>query len=107
MTLKTIVITLAMIYRKTDVPEPPHGGAMWVVDTVLGKKGGAWSFLGKVLGAFFCITLINSTLTGSRIFQSRNVASLTEVCFVSSCRESTPGFFDGDLEPTRHRSIRI
>ena len=81
MALKTIEITLAMMYRNTDDPENPHGGAMWVVDKVLGKKGGAWSFLGKVLGAFFCITLINSALTGSSMFQSWNVASLTEGYF--------------------------
>ena len=81
MALKTIEITLAMMYRNTDDPENPRGGAMWVVDRVLGNKGGAWSVLGKVLGVFFCITLINSALTGSSMFQSWNVASLTEGYF--------------------------
>ena len=36
MALKTVEITLAMMYRNTDDPENPHGGAMWVVDEVLG-----------------------------------------------------------------------
>lgn len=81
MALKTIEITLAMMYRNTDDPENPHGGAMWVVDKVLGKKGGAWHLLGKILGVFFCVTLINSALTGSSMFQSWNVASLTEGYF--------------------------
>ena len=42
MALKTVEITLAMQYRNTDDPENPHGGAMWVVDKVVGGMGGIW-----------------------------------------------------------------
>ena len=31
MALKTTEVTLAMLYRNTDDPDNPHGGAMWVV----------------------------------------------------------------------------
>lgn len=81
MALKTIEITLAMLYRNTDDPDNPHGGAMWVVDKVLGSKGGHWKLLGKILAVFFCVTLINSALTGACMFQSWNVANLTEGYF--------------------------
>lgn len=81
MALKTIEITLAMIYRNTDDPDNPHGGAMWVVDKVLGSKGGVWKTVARVIALFFCLTLINSALTGSSMFQSWNVANLTESYF--------------------------
>ena len=81
MALKTIEITLAMIYRNTDDPDNPHGGAMWVVDKVLGSKGGVWKTVARIIALFFCLTLINSALTGSSMFQSWNVANLTENYF--------------------------
>ena len=81
MTLKTVEITLAMLYRNTDDPENPHGGAMWVIDQTLGKKGGALGSLGKAMAVFFCLTLLISTFTGGNMFQSWNVADLTNVYF--------------------------
>ncbi|MFQ5505342.1 MAG: alanine/glycine:cation symporter family protein, partial [Planctomycetota bacterium] len=81
MALKTIEITLAMMYRNTDDPENPHGGAMWVVEKVLGSKGGRWKRVARSIGVFFCITLIISSFTGGNMFQSWNVASLTEGYF--------------------------
>ncbi len=81
MALKTVEITLAMIYRNTEDPDNPHGGAMWVVDKALGSKGGIWKTFAKVIATFFCLTLINSALTGSSMFQSWNVANLTENYF--------------------------
>lgn len=81
MALKTVEITLAMIYRNTEDPDNPHGGAMWVVDKALGSKGGIWKTLAKIIATFFCLTLINSALTGSSMFQSWNVANLTENYF--------------------------
>ncbi len=39
MALKTTEVTLAMLYRNTDDPDNPHGGAMWVVS----KGMAAWS----------------------------------------------------------------
>ncbi|MCK4872059.1 MAG: sodium:alanine symporter family protein [Phycisphaerales bacterium] len=77
MALKTVEITLAMMYRNTDDPDNPHGGAMWVVDRVIGGRGGIWKPVGKIIGVFFCLTLIVSTITGGNMFQSWNVASLT------------------------------
>lgn len=81
MSLKTAEITLAMQYRNTDDPENPHGGAMWVVDRVLGSKGGMWKPIAKVIGVFFCITLLISTFTGGNMFQAWSVATLTNGYF--------------------------
>ena len=81
MALKSVEITLAMMYRNTDDPENPHGGAMWVVDKVLGAKGPGWAKAARAIGIFFCITLIISTFTGGNMFQSWSVANLTEGYF--------------------------
>ena len=81
MALKTVEITLAMMYRNMDDPENPHGGAMWVVDSVIGAAGGVWKIVAKVIGVFFCITLIISTFTGGNMFQAWSVATLTEGYF--------------------------
>jgi amino acid carrier protein len=81
MALKTVEITLAMIYRDTTDPDNPSGGAMYVVKQVLAKKGGGWAMLGSIIGGFFCITLIISTITGGNMFQAWNVAGLTEGYF--------------------------
>ncbi len=81
MALKTIEITLAMIYRDTTDPDNPSGGAMHVVKQVLAKKGSGWAVFGSIIGGFFCITLIISTITGGNMFQAWNVAGLTEGYF--------------------------
>ena len=81
MALKTVEITLAMIYRNVDDPENPHGGAMWVVDAVIGGKGGRWVAVARVIGVFFCVTLLISTMTGGNMFQAWSVATLTESYF--------------------------
>ncbi|MBL1217650.1 MAG: amino acid carrier protein [Planctomycetes bacterium] len=81
MALKTVEITLAMIYRNTDDPDNPHGGAMWVIDKALGGRGGAWKSIAKTIGVFFCITLIISAITGGNMFQSWNVANMTSTYF--------------------------
>jgi AGCS family alanine or glycine:cation symporter len=77
MALKAVEITLAMMYRDTSDPENPHGGAMWVVERVLGGKGGGWKVIARTIGVFFCITLIISTITGGNMFQAWSVADLT------------------------------
>lgn len=81
MALKSVEITLAMMYRNTDDPENPHGGAMWVVDKVLGSKGPGWKKVARAIGVFFCITLLISTFTGGNMFQSWSVARLSEGYF--------------------------
>ena len=81
MALKTVEITLAMIYRDTTDPDNPSGGAMHVVKQVLAKKGRGWAMVGSIIGGFFCVTLIISTITGGNMFQAWNVAGLTEAYF--------------------------
>jgi AGCS family alanine or glycine:cation symporter len=77
MALKTVEVSLAMLYRDTDDPDNPHGGAMWVIDRTLGAKGGVFKTLAKILGVTFCVTLVISTITGGNMFQSWNVAALS------------------------------
>ena len=81
MALKSVEITLAMMYRNVDDPENPSGGAMWVVDKVLGSKGGIWVGVAKAIGVFFCITLLISSFTGGNMFQAWSVSELTEGYF--------------------------
>lgn len=77
MALKTVEITLAMLYRNTDDPEDPHGGAMWVIDRTLGAKGGGYRVAAKTIGSVFCITALIMTMAGGNMFQTWNVADLT------------------------------
>lgn len=81
MALKTVEVTLSMMYRNTDDPNNPHGGAMWVIDKALGDKGLALKSIGKLLGCFFAVTCLISTMTGGNMFQVWNVAELTETYF--------------------------
>ncbi|MBW2329561.1 MAG: sodium:alanine symporter family protein [Deltaproteobacteria bacterium] len=77
MALKSVEITLAMLYRNTDDPDDPHGGAMWVIDKTLGAKNGFCSVAAKTIGVIFCITLLIMTMAGGNMFQTWNVADLT------------------------------
>jgi AGCS family alanine or glycine:cation symporter len=77
MALKTVEITLAMLYRNTDDPDDPHGGAMWVIHNTLGAKGGFSLVVAKTLGFTFCITMLIMTMAGGNMFQTWNVADLT------------------------------
>jgi AGCS family alanine or glycine:cation symporter len=77
MAIKSVEITLVMLYRNTKDPDDPHGGAMWVIDEVLGSKGGWAKVLAKSIGVIFCVTLIIMTMTGGNMFQTWNVADLT------------------------------
>ena len=77
MALKTVEITLSMMYRNTDDPDNPHGGAMWVVDKALGAPGGGMKVLARVIGVIFCITCLIMTMAGGNMFQTWNVADLT------------------------------
>ncbi len=81
MAIKTIEVSLAMMYRNTDDPENPHGGAMWVIDKALGSQGGWKSVLAKILGSLFCITLIVASMTGGNMFQAWNSADILNVYF--------------------------
>ena len=77
MALKTVEITLSQMYRNVDDPENPHGGAMWVVEKVVARKGGLWRVFGRAFAAFFCVTLIISAITGGNMFQAWSVADLS------------------------------
>ncbi len=81
MALKTVEITLAMMYRNTDDPKNPSGGAMWVIDKTLGRQGGWKKTVGKLLGGFFCVTLMVSSISGGNMFQAWNVADLSNLYF--------------------------
>ncbi len=81
MALKTTEVTLAMLYRNTDDPDNPHGGAMWVVSKGFAKWNPGLAWLGKLLGGIFCVTLLVSAVTGGNMFQSWNVADITHEYF--------------------------
>jgi AGCS family alanine or glycine:cation symporter len=81
MALKSVEITLAMLYRNIDDPDDPSGGAMWVVEHALGSKGGVWKVVARAFGVFFCITLVIATFTNGNMFQAWSVAELSEGYF--------------------------
>ncbi|PIQ23322.1 sodium:alanine symporter family protein [bacterium (Candidatus Blackallbacteria) CG17_big_fil_post_rev_8_21_14_2_50_48_46] len=81
MAIKTVEVTLALMYRNTDDPQNPHGGAMWVIDKTLGKHDDWRKGLAKALAYFFCITLLISTMTGGNMFQAWNVGEILNVYY--------------------------
>lgn len=81
MALKTVEITLTMMYRNTDDPDDPHGGAMWVIEKTLGARGGGAAVAARVIGTVFSVTLIIMTIAGGNMFQTWNVADLTLTYF--------------------------
>jgi AGCS family alanine or glycine:cation symporter len=81
MALKTVEVTLSMLYRRLDNPDEPSGGPMWVADDGLVQRSERLRPLGRLLGVLFCITLLISTITGGNMFQAWNVAVVTEEYF--------------------------
>lgn len=82
MAIKSVEVTLAMIYRDTSDPDNPHGGAMWVIKRGFGDKvGGIAKPFAWIVGAIFCITLLISTMTGGNMFQVWNVSKITNEYF--------------------------
>lgn len=81
MALKTTEVTLSMLYRRTDKPDEPSGGPMWVALDGLAQRSEKLRPLGKLLGVLFCITLLISTITGGNMFQAWNVGVVTEEYF--------------------------
>jgi len=77
MALTTVEIAQALMFRKTDDPKDPHGGAMWVIERTWGRRGGAARLVARVLAATFAAATIVSTITGGNMFQAWNVADLT------------------------------
>ncbi|MCC6907616.1 MAG: sodium:alanine symporter family protein [Phycisphaerales bacterium] len=82
MAIKSVEVTLAMLYRDTSDPDNPHGGAMWVIKRGFGDRvGGAAKPIAWIIGAIFCVTLLISTVTGGNMFQVWNVANITNQYF--------------------------
>jgi alanine or glycine:cation symporter, AGCS family len=77
MALKTTEVTQALMYRNTDDPENPSGGAMWIASRGFAAMSPRLAFLGKVVAVIFCITLVISGITGGNMFQAWNVADIT------------------------------
>ena len=82
MVIKSVEVTLAMMYRDTADPENPRGGAMWVITRGLAAGSGAVTrgFAGMLAG-LFCVTLLMATMTGGNMFQAWNVAKITNDYF--------------------------
>lgn len=78
MAIKLTEVTLSMLYRNMDDPENPHGGPMWVISRGLKEWKPSLGWLGKTIGAIFCVTLLVSTVTGGNMFQAWNVGELTK-----------------------------
>jgi AGCS family alanine or glycine:cation symporter len=79
MAIKMTEVTLSMIFRNTDDPENPHGGPMYVARDGFRRWG--LGPLGSAIGGIFVVTLLISTITGGNMFQSWNVATVTETYF--------------------------
>jgi AGCS family alanine or glycine:cation symporter len=77
MALKTTEVTQAMLYRNTEDPDNPHGGAMWVASRGFERISPALKPLGVAIAVIFCLTLLVSTITGGNMFQAWNVADIT------------------------------
>ena len=94
MGIKLTEVSLAMLHRDTSDPENPNGGPMWVVDKNIEGKPKPIFFFGKLFGGVFCIALICSTITAGNLFQTWNVAELTESYF------NVPGYVTGMILAT-------
>jgi len=79
MSVKTIEVTLAMMYRNLDDPENPHGGPMWVARKAFAEFG--WVKVGYAVGALYCLATIIGSVTGGNMFQAWNVADVTNTYF--------------------------
>jgi AGCS family alanine or glycine:cation symporter len=89
MGIKLTEVSLAMLHRDTSDPDNPNGGPMWVIDKNIEGKSKPIFFFGKLLGGVFCVALICSTITAGNLFQTWNVAELTESYF------NVPGYVTG------------
>ena len=77
MALKMTEVTQAMLYRNTQDPNNPHGGAMWVCRRGFGDVSSRLKPFGPLVGGIFCVTLLVSTITGGNMFQAWNVADIS------------------------------
>ena len=89
MAIKTIEVTLAMLYRDTSNPDNPHGGTMYVCRDGLKALSPKLAGMGAVAGALFAIALVLFGLTGGNMFQAWNAAELARSYF------GVPGWVSG------------
>ena len=92
MALKMTEVIQSMLSRDISDPDNPHGGPMYVVDSLFKGAGGRF---GATIGGIFCITLVLSAITGGNMFQAWNVAAVTTQYFdlpVVSAMEKTHNF---------------
>lgn len=81
MALKSMEVTIAMIYRTTEDDGSVQGGPMWVVHRGLASKAPWMKPIGTALGGLFCVTLLIATFTGGMFFQAWNACNVTEQFF--------------------------
>lgn len=81
MALKMTEVTQAMLFRNTDDPENPRGGAMWVCSRGFPALSPRLAGLGRIVGGVFCLTLLVSAITGGNMFQAWNVADISHEYF--------------------------
>ena len=81
MGLKTMEVTISMIYRSTEQDGTIKGGPMWVVERGLKEKAPSLQAFGKIIGGLFCITLLIATFTGGLFFQAWNASNVTQQFF--------------------------
>lgn len=81
MALKSVEVTMAMLYRNTDDPENPHGGTMWACRKGFAELGPRWARLGAFMAMAFTVPLILFGLTGGNMFQAWNAAEIAREYF--------------------------
>ena len=81
MALKTVEVTVTMLYRKTNSDGSVSGGPMWVVDSGLKELAPSLKPITKWLAGLFCVTLLIATFTGGLFFQAWNAADITQQFF--------------------------
>jgi AGCS family alanine or glycine:cation symporter len=81
MAVKSIEVTLSMLYRNTEDPDNPHGGPMWVARKAMAELSPKLAGVGKFIGAVFCVALIIGAFTGGNMFQAWNVGDITQTYF--------------------------
>jgi AGCS family alanine or glycine:cation symporter len=81
MAMKSIEVTLSLLYRNTDHEGEPHGGPMWVARKAMAELSPKLAGVGKLVGVVFCIALVIGAFTGGNMFQAWNVADITHTYF--------------------------
>jgi alanine or glycine:cation symporter, AGCS family len=81
MAMKSVEVTLSLLYRNTEHAGEPHGGPMWVARKAMAEWSPKLAGLGKLIGVVFCIALVVGAFTGGNMFQAWNVADITHTYF--------------------------